>query len=58
MLAKKWWAEENLKTRNGFRQRHTGTYRKGNLRKQQLTTAEQGHPRKKRRNNMRKRTVE
>ena len=28
MLAKKWWAEENLNTRNGFRKRHTGRYRK------------------------------
>ena len=36
MLAKKWWAEENLNTRNCFRQRHTGRYRKGNLTKQQI----------------------
>ena len=57
MLAKKWWVEENLNTRNGFRQRHTGRYRKGNLRKRRLTTAEQGQQRKKRRNNMPKRTV-
>ena len=43
--------------KDGFRQKHSGRSRKGNLRKQQLTIAEQGQQRKKHGNNMLKRTV-